>query len=137
LQYVVLYHRSICEHRALALLQHRVKRPLTYFIFSDDIEWVKQNWTMHIRDTVFVSEIYPEKEGYKINKNRHLDLMLIKSCKHQIISNTSFGWWGAWLNENPEKVVIAPRHWIDPNSMWYNGLPVNDKDVVPETWITC
>ncbi|MFN9388250.1 MAG: alpha-1,2-fucosyltransferase, partial [Betaproteobacteria bacterium] len=57
----------------------------------------------------------------------HVDMRLMSMCKHQIIANSSFSWWGAWLNEDPDKIVIAPRHWFS------NGM--DDRDLTPPQWI--
>ena len=56
------------------------------------------------------------------------DLRLISMCKHNIIANSSFSWWGAWLNSNLDKLVIAPQK-------WFNDETRNTKDIIPERWI--
>lgn len=91
-----------------------------FFVFSDDSEWVKQNIFFKSR-TTYVNHNGPEKN--------YADLWLMSLCRHHIIPNSSFGWWGAWLNQNPDKIVIAPKKWIQKPS-------VNTKDVIPESWIT-
>ena len=55
------------------------------------------------------------------------DMQLMSLCKHHVIANSSFSWWGAWLNANPEKTVIAPKNWFR------NGN--NDSDLIPDEWI--
>lgn len=60
------------------------------------------------------------------NEPNYIDLYILSSCKHNIITNSSFGWWGAWLNQNPDKIVIRPNIWI-------KGLP--SQDVCPKEWI--
>lgn len=87
-----------------------------YIIFSDDINWCKANFKGN--NIVF-------SEG----KSPAEDLALMMACEHQIIANSSFSWWGAWLNKNPSKIVIAPQNWFGPN------LPHNTKDLLPESWI--
>ena len=57
----------------------------------------------------------------------YIDMHLMSLCKHNIIANSSFSWWGAWLNNNPEKIVVAPEK-------WFLNSTVNTNDVIPETW---
>lgn len=87
--------------RAMAHVEERLARP-TYFVFSDDIPFARQNLPGGAR-TVFVEH----NDDY----SSHEDLRLMSSCRHHIIANSSFSWWGAWLNDWPDKQVIAPRHW--------------------------
>ena len=70
-----------------------------FFIFSDDIDWCKKHLS-------FKSN--PNYIDDKYNLEDYHELILMKYCKHNIISNSSFSWWGAWLNENPNKIVIYP-----------------------------
>ena len=101
---------------AMALIAKQVEAP-TFFVFSDDIEWVKTH--MHIPHAVYVS-----REGIA----DYEELMLMAACHHAIIANSSFSWWGAWLNEHPDKIVIAPKQWVaDPR--------VDTSDAVPASWI--
>ena len=90
--------------------------PDTFFIIlSDDIDWCKK----HFKGKQF---FFVEEESPLI------DLYLQSLCKHNIISNSSFGWWGAWLNTNPQKRVIYPTPWFSPR------IKLNTKDLCPETW---
>lgn len=91
---------------------------LKFFIFSDDIEWVKENLKIDAPKT-FVSD--GKLKDYE-------ELILMSYCRHNIIANSSFSWWGAWLNNNPEKIVIGPKNWFVDKS-------VDTSDVIPETWI--
>ena len=71
-------------------------------VFSDDIKWCKENF---IGDNFIFVE----------NEKDYIDLYLMSMCNHNIISNSSFSWWGAWLNQSKEKVVISPEKWYGPN----------------------
>lgn len=87
------------------------------FIFSDDINWVRENIKFQF-PTIYVSK--PEIRDYE-------ELILMSKCKHNIIANSSFSWWGAWLNQNPNKIVVAPQKWFNAS--------VDTSDLVPENWI--
>ena len=92
--------------KAVEFVRKNVEKP-TFFIFSDDLEWCK-NSLGFLDDCIYVD--YTETE---ID-----DLKLMSFCRHNIIANSSFSWWGAWLNKNPNKTVIAPKGWLlnDPGS---------------------
>jgi len=92
------------------------------FVFSDDIEWVKQNIKIPFQ-TTYVSG---DKSAEQIPD--YEELILMSMCDHNIIANSSFSWWGAWLNKNPNKIVIAPKKWIR-KKQWQH------KDICPSTWI--
>lgn len=108
------YYRS-----ALNLLKEKnSSKDLHLFIFSNDIGWCKQNIKLG-GQTTFV-------EG---NKKGAEDMRLMKHCKHNILANSSFSWWGAWLNENPDKIVIAPK-------IWFQDKKANEEtEIVPDSWI--
>lgn len=86
------------------------------FIFlSDDIEWVKNNF---IGDNFYYSNLTDELD----------DLTLMTICKNNIISNSSFSWWGAYLNGNKNKIVISPKKWFGPLG------PNDTQDIIPNGW---
>lgn len=88
-----------------------------YFIFSDEIDEVKS--LFKIENAVYI-ENDPD--------NKIDDLFLMSKCRHNIIANSSYSWWGAWLNQNPDKIIIAPRK-------WFNNKDINTSDLLPEEWI--
>jgi hypothetical protein len=86
------------------------------FIFSDDIDWAKENIKQD--NAIFID--------WNTGKNSYIDMQLMSACKHNIIANSSFSWWGAWLNANPEKIVIAPDTWVNMKGT---------RDILPASWI--
>lgn len=88
------YHKAILLFRG----EH-----VHFFIFSDDIEWVKNNLNFIDHKTIIeLEKDIPD----------HEEMYLMSLCKHNIISNSSFSWWGAWLNKNDKKRVVAPKKWL-------------------------
>jgi hypothetical protein len=87
------------------------------FVFSDDVEWVKNNLSFSSATHYVSGDSLPDYE----------EQMLMSACNHQVIANSSFSWWGAWLNKNPEKIVIAPKRWIANET-------VDASDIYPEGW---
>lgn len=81
--------------------------PDLYCIFSDDITWCRENLMDIIgnKEVVFVD--------WNKGKNSFRDMQLMSLCEHNIIANSSFSWWGAWLNDNKNKVVVAPKMWMN------------------------
>ena len=85
---------------------------LEFYVFSDDIPWCIQNLDF-IENRVLVYD----------TKNSVDDLMLMKTCQHNIIANSSFSWWGAWLNDNPDKIVVSPATWVVSNPHGLTWVP--------------
>lgn len=106
--------------RSIDIIRQRVEKAV-FFFFSEDPEWVRSN-------------LLPISPGsYVIDNNLRMgsefeDFRLMSECKHQIISNSSFSWWAAWLNRNQEKVVIAPKNWLAIKKLSVGSL-------VPPEWI--
>jgi len=104
--------------KAMNLLNDKYK-DVKYFIFSDDIDWVKEN--LQIGNAVYI-----ESEEKRIP---HEDIYLMSLCSHNIIANSSFSWWGAWLNKYDEKIVIAPQRWFSNEKMFQES-----NDIVCTGW---
>ena len=93
---------------------------LEFFVFSDDIDWCKEN--LHFKSlTTFVGHEYA---GHKFQDY----LRLMSACKHFIIPNSSFAWWAVWLSTYSNKMIIAPKNWI-------NNPPNSVDDLIPKDWI--
>jgi hypothetical protein len=105
--------------RAIEIIKSKVPYPV-FFIFSDDPEWCEENFR-ELENVCFVEREFPT--GSTTNY-----LQLMASCKHFIISNSTFAWWGAWLSDWTEKIVIAPKKWVNDDQV------VTD-DVYPTSWI--
>jgi hypothetical protein len=86
---------------AIAYIQRKVEKPI-FYVFSDDIEWCKEN--VKIPEPCFYID--------NLNKPSSHDMQLMSLCKHNIISNSTYSWWAAWLNQNPGKIIIAPDKWF-------------------------
>lgn len=99
-------------------LSQQVHHPC-FFIFSDDPEWAEKNLKI-THPATFVAHNGPGKN--------YEDLRLMSQCRHHIIANSSFSWWGAWLGQHPNTSVYAPKR-------WFNSPSFNTKDLLPEVWI--
>ena len=103
--------------KAIQVITNKVSNP-HFFVFSDDPAWTVE----HLRfsyPVTFVNSNYGSK-SYK-------DMRLMSHCRHHIIANSSFSWWGAWLNPDPNKMVIAPKQ-------WFNDPTINTSDLIPGEW---
>lgn len=112
-------YQNICEEsyykKAITIMKEKVDNPI-FYIFSDEINWVKENWNFD-GNIIFMN--HPNKDFE--------ELEIMKHCKHFIIANSSFSWWAQYLSDNPKKIVVAPKK-------WYN----HDKkvDIYQKNWIT-
>ena len=104
--------------RAVNFIASRTTQP-HFFVFSDDIAWAKEN--LRLSFPLSFIEHYGADRDYE-------DLRLMSRCKHHIIANSTFSWWGAWLNANPEKIVVSPEK-------WFNVPSLESKDLIPESWV--
>lgn len=86
--------------QAIKLITKKNKNPY-FFIFSDDIDWCKKN--LNIANCFYIDQTLQLKD--------YEELILMSKCKHNIIANSTFSWWAAWLNKNPNKIIIAPQKW--------------------------
>lgn len=102
--------------KALSIILKNTDRP-HFFVFSDDPGWAERN----IKTDAPI--IYIKHNGTK----NYEDLRLMSTCKHHIIANSSFSWWGAWLSPEKEKLVITPRRWFKSDGL-------NARDLIPESW---
>lgn len=107
------YYRNAIEY-----ISSKINDP-TYFIFTDEPEFAER-----------VTEFIPGKKYYPSRKNTsdYEDLLLMSLCEHNIIAASTFGWWGAWLNQNPKKIVISP-------TPWRRNVPITKTGLIPKDWI--
>ncbi|MCD8318022.1 MAG: alpha-1,2-fucosyltransferase [Paraprevotella sp.] len=109
----------ICQRayylNAMSALEKRVSHP-HYYVFSEDLDWVKDN--LPLADADFVD--------WNRGEDSWQDMMLMSHCRHHIICNSTFSWWGAWLNPSPDKIVVAPAKWARDR---------DSRTIAPEDWI--
>lgn len=114
-------HHGLCDFiyykQAIQEIEKRIVNP-HFYVFSDDIPWIQANLLID-HPIVFVTH----NQGVK----SYEDLRLMSHCQHHIIANSSFSWWGAWLNPQADKIVIAPKKWTN--------VKLNFSDLIPTGWI--
>ncbi len=120
-RYKNLFNQLTLEHyaRAIEIMKSKVENP-TFYVFSDDPKWVEEN--LKIEGATYVS--------HNSGADSWQDLMLMASAKHNIIANSSFSYWGAMLNNNENKIVIAPEIWFTEDKP-----DQKTTDIYPENWI--
>lgn len=104
--------------RAIHYLATQLKDP-HFFVFSDDIEWCRESIQID-----YAHDFVSSADG----NADYIDFTLLNSCRHHIIANSTFSWWGAWLSQWNGRVVVAPRQ-------WYADSRYSAHDLVPEEWI--
>lgn len=104
--------------KAINKIASKIQNP-RFFVFSDDINWVIKNIDIGYQHDFI---------NHNIGSESYNDMRLMSMCKHHIIANSSFSWWGAWLNAAPTKVVIAPKQWFADDKR-------NVSDLLPKNWV--
>lgn len=115
------YH-EICSldyyYKAIEFILLKINDPY-FFIFSDEPQWVIDNLKLDYPFQIIT---------HNVKEMSFEDMRLMSVCKHNIIANSSFSWWGAWLNQNPNKIVIAPKR-------WFKDSTIDTTDLIPKDWI--
>ncbi len=111
---------------AFALVRGRLERP-RFLVFSDDVPWCRHNLGLDGEKVLYVD--------WNKGADSWRDMWLMSRCSGHIIANSSFSWWGAWLDPKPDKLVIAPEQWsLDkPSRLGYYRYDF--RDIVPEAWL--
>lgn len=104
-------------HNAVAGLRQRLDRPV-FFVFSDDAAYARG--------------LFPDDDAFTFvthndDDTSYEDIRLMAACRHHVIANSSFSWWGAWLGKGPDKIVICPRDWFARPGSWF-------PDIFPASW---
>lgn len=114
------YH-GVCSldyyYNAIEKLTQMISKP-HFYIFSDDIEWNKRNLSISKHPVTFIEHLESSRS--------YEDLWLMSLCKHYIMANSSFSWWGTWLSRNFNKIIIYPQKWFN--------IDLNTNDLIPESW---
>lgn len=112
---------GICDEdyylKSIKFMNNKLKSP-KFYVFSNDISYCKKIFTDSLGEFIYVN-INSSSESYK-------DMCLMSKCNHNIIANSSFSWWAAWLNSNSKKMVIRPKKWVNDNDLKNNDICPND-----------
>lgn len=106
--------------KALNLIAEKTGQEPVIYVFSNDAVWAEENLNFRFKTRFFKHNGFDQP---------HEDLRLMAACDHNIIVNSTFSWWGAWLNPSPTKVVVAP-------SQWFQSKDMVNPDIIPDTWET-
>jgi hypothetical protein len=98
-------------------IETTVRKP-RYYLFTDDTEWAEKSQGFFSREMTLVSQ--------RARLLPHEELVLMSRCRHHILANSSFSWWGAWLDERPDTVVVAPNRWFKSD--------IEATDLLPSRW---
>ena len=103
--------------KCLKFLQKKTSTKLSLFFFSDDMDWVKKSFPINSTwDITYVNNC---------DQDPTTDMLLMSKCKHNVIANSTYSWWGAWLNNNKRKIICAPK-------TWFNQHPTGS--LLPKNW---
>jgi len=121
------YYHNTCPvdyfKEAITYIKNKINNPV-FYLFTDNIDWVKNHFSMD--------------EFYYINWNpstgwgNHFDMQLMTHCHYNIISNSTYSWWGAWLNSNKDKIVICPKTWYSPQKTNKNAFELG---IASKNWV--
>ncbi len=115
-------HHGVCGidyyQQAVVHIRERISNP-HFYVFSDDLAWVKQELGPLLNPATYV-------DGNR-GSDSWQDMFLMRQCRHAIIANSSFSWWGAWLNDHPDRIVVAPRQWFVQKLV---------SNLLPDGWIS-
>lgn len=103
---------------AIDLIASRMAVEPVVYVFSDEPELTRDNLVLPFEKRV-VAHNGPDKN--------YEDMRLMSACRHHVIANSSFSWWGAWLNPSPDKIVVAPKR-------WFIDLKIDNPDIAPSSW---
>ncbi|MDX2189320.1 MAG: alpha-1,2-fucosyltransferase [Bacteroidota bacterium] len=127
------YHSSALNYtlsidyyqEAIQLIERKLQKNCTFFVFGEDVVWNQQMFG-EMPNTSIICSNWPAA----------FDMQLISMCNHQIIANSTYSWWGAWLNANTEKLVIMPKQWFKEGAVWYNNEIPDTTGLYPMGWLT-
>ena len=100
--------------KAIKHIEKNIDNP-NFYIFSDDIAWCKENFDF-LENKFFVDD----------TKSAFDDMELMKNCKHNIITNSTFSWWGSWMNGGNKKIVVAPKIWFESEGCKHLNISLNE-----------